>query len=427
MNKIIKKLPFHYGWIMTFTGLLQVACCCMFSTSFAVSLAGMRSELGFTGVQTSLFITIRSFTGLLIVMIMDRYFKRFGLRRGIPLAMGVGALGMLLYGLAGTNVWLCYAASALGGIPFGLCMMASVSILMKNWFNRHRGLCLAICSSGTGLANIIVIPLLQHIISNRGIRAAFYVQALIFVAIAGLVFLLLRETPAEVGLEPVGGADAEAGAAAGRRGGRSGGSTAQTVFLDNRSLIMMACALFLMGMGASPTASHLVVTFTWEGIDPMTVAVGASVTGACLIVGKLSYGVVSDRFGNRAAAVMFAVIILVGYFSIFSIMFAPASAAVALMFIGSAGHGIGGSICHLGYPAWAADYSSAEDYTRTLKKFQTGYQFGTLVGSPLPGLVCDLTGTYCWYYLVPILGYGLTVLCCVWLYAKLKRKRAACA
>lgn len=419
-----KKLPFHYGWIIAAVGLVQIICACMFSNGISILLSGIRTELGFTGTETGMFMTVRALFGFLGVLVMDIYFKKLGVKNGILALMGLGAGAMVLFSFAGHTTFLYYIAMAMGGLVFGLGMMASISILMKRWFNKSLATALGICSCGTGFSSMIFSPILQSIINNRGISVAFLFAASIFVFAGVMAFVFYESDPADLGLEPVGGVNyidpkklksAQDKATAPK----------VTIYVGTGALIFMSFCLAIMGMGSSPIGSHLAVTFNWEGIDSMVVATGASITGLCLIVGKFLFGLISDHIGKKFAAVLYTTIIVIGYGSIFAILFVPDEMKVPLMFAGYIGHGIGGSICTLGYPTWAADFVSAEDYPKTLKKFQTGFQLGTLVASPLPGIVCDALGSYCWYYPVAIIGYILPAAFALIVYASLNKKRKA--
>lgn len=422
-KSLAKKLPFHYGWIIAAVGLVQIICACLFSNGIGILLSGIRTELGYSGTETGFFMTTRALFGFLGVLVMDVYFKKLGVKNGIIILMGTGAAAMAIFAFAGHTTFLYYIAMAMGGLVFGLGMMASISILMKRWFNAHLATALAICSCGTGVSSMIFSPVLQSLIDNQGLPTAFLFAGSIFIFAGIMAFLFYESDPAALELEPVGGVNyidpkklkANANAS----------TVKPTVYVGNAALIIMSACLLVMGMGSSPIGSHLALTFNWEGIDPMTVATGASLTGACLIIGKFMFGIISDHIGKKFAAVLYTTIIAIGYGSIFAILFVPDEMKVPLMFVGYIGHGIGGSICTLGYPTWAADFCSAEDYPKTLKKFQTGFQLGTLIASPLPGMVCDALGSYCWYFPVAIVGYILPAAFALITYASLNKKRVA--
>lgn len=421
---LAQKLPFHYGWVVAAVGLVQIICACMFSNGISILLSGIRTELGFSGTETGFFMTIRALFGFLGVLVMDVYFKKLGIKNGILVLMGLGAGAMGIFSVAGTTSFLYYIAMAMGGLVFGLGMMASISILMKRWFNKNLATALGICSCGTGFSSMIFSPILQSIITNKGISVAFLFAGSIFIFAAIMAFVFYESDPADLGLEPVGGLNYIDPKKLKAMEDKANAPKA-TIYVGTATLLIMSFCLAIMGMGSSPIGSHLAVTFNWEGIDPMVVASGASVTGLCLIIGKFLFGIISDNIGKKFAAVLYTTIIVIGYGSIFAILFVPDEMKVPLMYVGYIGHGIGGSICTLGYPTWAADFTSAEDYPKTLKKFQTGFQLGTLVASPLPGIVCDALGSYCWYFPVAIIGYTLPCVFALITYASLNKKRRA--
>lgn len=411
---------FHYGWIVALLSLMMVVCSTLFSSGMSISLAGVRNAFNLTGTQTSMFITVRSISAFLIVMVMDQWFGKLGLRKGITVGLFIGVVGMALFAVAGSNLPLYYVGSALGGITYGLCMMVAASMLMKNWFNAHRTLCLGICSAGTGVSNMIFSPILQMIINNYGIRQVFMFQAVLFTVVAVLIFLLVRDKPEDMGLEPVGGKDYVAGGS--KKDNQKKEAYQHKVYLGTTSILIMSVFIVGLGMSASPVSSHMALCFNAAGIDPMLIATAASMSGFLLIVGKLSYGYCSDRIGPKLTSVIFTIIACIGYGSIFMLLFIPQS---FMVFIAYAGHGIGGSVCSLGYPVWAMDFSSPEDYPKTLKKFQLGYQLGTLIGSPIPGIIADATGSYCWYYIVAVICFGAMTAYAMVCYRQLARMRRA--
>ncbi len=78
------------------------------------------------------------------------------------------------------------------------------------WFDRRRGLALGIAMTGNGLGYFYVPHLVQFAVDQAGWRAGYLALAAVCVFIAlPLVYFLIRETPAEMGLQADGG-DADA-------------------------------------------------------------------------------------------------------------------------------------------------------------------------------------------------------------------------
>jgi len=395
-----KKKLFHYGYVICAMCLLTIVCSTLFSGGLAIALSAVRKVYSLTGTQTSMLITIRSVTAFVAVIFMTQFYGGLGLRLGMVVGMIVGAVGMFLYSIAGTSMMMYYIASALGGVTYGLCMMLPATLLIKKWFRSNIVTALAVCSAGTGFSGVLFSPIQQIIIDGYGVPAVFQFEAVIFCITAVILFMFVRNSPEECGLEPVGGYDYQDSSSSGKK---SVGN-AHGIYLGNKSIMLMTLTIVGLGLAASPASAHLALCFNWAGLDPMDVAKATSLSGIALIVGKLTYGAIADRFGSNNAAALYTIIVCLGYVCVVGLLVYPQN---IMMILGYLGWGIGGSVCTLAYPVWAMDFSSDEDYPKTLKKFQLAFQLGSMFGSPFPGIIADATGSYCYYYVVPIVFYSL--------------------
>ena len=83
----------------------------------------------------------------------------------------------------------------LAGVSYGLGAMLPASILMLRWFSSRRGTAIGICAAGTGISAVVFSPILSALIERFSLRVCFYFEALVSLLAAGLVFLLIRESP----------------------------------------------------------------------------------------------------------------------------------------------------------------------------------------------------------------------------------------
>lgn len=418
MVALSKKLGIHYGWLIAFVSVAMIVCSTLFSSGMSICLAGVREEFGFAGTVTSMFVTIRSLSAFLIVLVMDVWFKKLGYRYGIALGVSIGAVGMFLFSIAGERIWIYYAGAALGGICYGLCMVAAASLLMRNWFNKYRGLVLGVCSAGTGISNMIFATTLRKMINEGGVGSAYFFQMIVFAVVALLALLIIRTTPEEVGLEPVGGKDFVV--VSKKKANTS--TFDHKVFLGPGYIWAMAFFVVLLGMASSPVSSHMPIALGEAGLDPDKVAAAASMAGFLMIIFKPVYGLLADKIGQKLTSVIYTIVIVIGYTALILPLWIKSD---ALSYIAYAGHGMGGAVCTLGYTMWAMEWSSKEDYPKTLKKFQSAFQLGTLIASPLPGIVFDITGSYCYFFIVAVLGYALSTGFAMVFYRILAKKRIA--
>ena len=165
--------------------------------SFVVALPSVQASFGVTRGEASLPFTLSMIGFGIGGMVMGR----FADRRGIAWPATCGALvlgsGYVLSGLS-ANIWQFAAAHALLGFgssaTFGP-MMSDIS----HWFERRRGIAVALASCGNYLAGTLWPPVVQHFIATEGWRATHIaIGVLCVVTMLPLILALRRPTPRHV-------------------------------------------------------------------------------------------------------------------------------------------------------------------------------------------------------------------------------------
>lgn len=373
----------------------------------STNLANLRLVLGFTGTQTSMILTVRSIAAFVVALFADKYFGLLGVKKGMIVAMIAGVASFFIFSVAGLNLALYYVAAVVAGVAYSYGMMMPSSMLLKKWFNQSRGTAISLAGCGTGLVSIIFAPLVQSTVDRFGLKASFYLQGGFIALVAVILAVLVVEDPAQKGLEPYGGRDF---VAVGRA--KKGDSS-----LSKKSVLLLAFATMLVGFTSSPASAHYSVTFTTEGFDAMTVAKIISIYGVVLVASKFIFGRVVDKIGTRKSTVIYGTLCTLAILMIFLTRFFRSVTWVTVTMVVVA---VGVVIQTLGYPNWVSDLDS-KNYDHTLVRCQQGYQLGALVGSPLPGLIADATGTYTWAYLMFAVCTLLYVLIVLGIYASRKK------
>ncbi|MCQ2415963.1 MAG: MFS transporter [Lachnospiraceae bacterium] len=402
-----KRTGFFYGWIIVICCTLSVCASSLLSTGMSTNLANLRLVLGFTGTQTSMILTVRSIAAFVVALFADKYFGLLGVKKGMIVAMIAGVVSFFIFSVAGLNLALYYVAAVVAGVAYSYGMMMPSSMLLKKWFNQSRGTAISLAGCGTGLVSIIFAPLVQSTVDRFGLKASFYLQGGFIALVAVILAVLVVEDPAQKGLEPYGGRDF---VAVGRA--KKGDSS-----LSKKSVLLLAFATMLVGFTSSPASAHYSVTFTTEGFDAMTVAKIISIYGVVLVASKFIFGRVVDKIGTRKSTVIYGTLCTLAILMIFLTRFFRSVTWVTVTMVVVA---VGVVIQTLGYPNWVSDLDS-KNYDHTLVRCQQGYQLGALVGSPLPGLIADATGTYTWAYLMFAVCTLLYVLIVLGIYASRKK------
>ena len=341
---------------------------------------------------------------------VERYYRKLSLRRGIFLASLIGAASAVVYSIGGSAL-VYYTGAALGGVAYGLGAIYPTALLLTNWFHTHRGLAIGISSAGSGVAVMAFSPLVSSLALKYSLRTAFLLQgAFMFVSTLG-VYLLLRDDPTQKGLAPYGaGGEADADA-------RTQEGPAQ---LPKGVLWMLALMMLLVGGAGQAFSGHLSVLAQGCGYSAGTAATVVSLQGLVLVCSKFLSGGLADRFGSRRCTSLLLMVFLLGcalvrFMDGASLLwcFAP----VCLMALGA-------SVYNVGPPLWARDLSDRAGYPRLLKWLQIFYNLGGILFSAVPGIIADHTGEYKSSYLLIAAMILASLLILRWAYRRGLDKQA---
>ena len=260
----MKKM--HYGWVICITcTLLLFVTMGTVSNGFSVYLPYIMEEKGLTNAQTSSLVTLRCAVSFLSMLVIGFYYQKVSIRVGTTIAAAAAGVSFLLYSAAEAYPLFCVGA-AISGVSYGLGSMIPVSILINRWFYQHRALALSICASGSGIATIVLPPVTTALVENLSMATTFRIEAVAIFLLAAVIFLALRNQPADKGLLPCGQTQAQEAAA------QASVNLGPQRVMTRQMWLLLGCASLFMGALANPGFSHLSVLFTSEGFSSATVA-----------------------------------------------------------------------------------------------------------------------------------------------------------
>lgn len=395
----------YYYVLTVFLGTFMMFLGTQSSAGFSIIVNSLKSTYNLTGTASSFIFTAKNICAFIFVMFANKYYEKLGLRLGIALSYVYGIIGLLILRISNGSLVLIYLAAVFIGAMYAFCMILPMALLIRTWFNKSRALCMAICSAGTGLSTYLLSPMLQRRIAAEGMNGAYNTLMIFFAVGAVVMYLFLRSKPEDVGLEIYGGEDY---VEAGKKGIKK---VALTQTNKAAVTIFIVCA-GLMGFAAPPAQQHLVLHFNAAGFDSMFVAKCYSYVGLALLISKPLLGVLSTkiRFG------VLSVIYLTLYIVSFLIAALCVSASWAPM-VACVVYGIAGPICSLGYTNWVADFSTKDDYSKKVKNAQLSYQGCEIVGSLIPGVIFDITGSYGGFYIISAVLVAVIIVAVVRFYA----------
>lgn len=328
----------------------------------------------FTNAQSSMIITVRNLFSFGALLAVRYYYKLFSKRYGMALAGLFIAAGFVLFGTAGSFGAYC-AAAAITGLGYGFGTMVPITMLLSEWFSAKRNTAIAACSAVTGLSTLGIPSVLAASVEKIGMKYTFFIEAAVIAVIILIAFLLIRDHPSDKGLEPYG-----EGTVSAKSGVCETGLTAG-------DMLLLIPALILIGAVMNVSYSHLTVHMTKEGFSSAVSAVAVAVSGIVLTVSKIIYGRLGDRFSSYACNYVFACLLIPGL-----LLFRFISKGTPLLFAATALYSSGLSFMAVGLSVWANELSSDKDRQRNIQLFQVLYSAGSLMFSPVPGIMADNSG-----------------------------------
>ena len=395
----------HRAWLVCLGGALTLLSTIGLGVNvFAVYQPEILALRHFTNAQGSLITTVRSLFILVALLTVNRVCARLGLRRTMTLGVLLIALSCFCFGAA-RAFWQYCAAAVFTGLGYCYGGMVPLSLLIGRWFRARRNLALGLASAGSGVASIVASPLVVRVIEGRGLQAAFWLEGAALVVLAGVVWLLVRSDPAQLGLEPLGGAAPETDAP------RSRSSSGPPAYLA----AMAAC--FLIGGIGGPGYSHLTVHYATLGYAPLFLAGLVSASGVGVCVGKVLCGQIYDRWGSVAGDGYCYLSGLAG--TLLCCLPVRENPLVPVLAVGLFSLGL--PISAVSPSVWAAELARPDDFPRAVQAINLAYAVGVILFGPVPGLLADWTGSYIPAYLLFAALLTLAVALVRLAYARKKR------
>lgn len=382
----------RYGWVVVGAGAL-ISCVAMGSAfSLAIFLQPITVDTGWsrTGVSSAatLLFVVMGFSAFGWGWLSDRW--------GVQPVILAGAL-LLGIGLVATSraadlVQFQLLFGILIGIAGGA-FYAPLMTMAAAWFERHRSLAVALISAGTGMAPLIVAPVVRALITAYDWRTAMLVQGIGATVVVMSAALFIRKPPPVI---PPQGMPVRRGAAAPQQ------QPAMTATQAFRTSAFVAIALthFCCCAAHSGPIFHMVTYAIGCGIPPMAAVSVFGVAGLSGLGGRILFGLSSDRFGVKpvlviglliqaTAAGTYIFVSQLGEFYALAVVFALAYGGVMPL-----------------YATLVRDYFGLRIMGTVFGAVSAVANFGMALGPVAGGWAFDTFGGYGWLY-IGSFGIGL--------------------
>ena len=195
----------YWPWMVAFAGFVALVGAAGFRSAPGVLIQPLHAEFGWSTATIASAVSVNMLLYGGFSPFAAALMERFGMRRVVSCALLLvsGGSGLTVFMTAPWQLVACWGF--LVGIGTGSMAMAFVATLTTRWFVRHRGLVSGVLTAAGAAGQLVFLPAIAELATHHGWRAAAIMISLAALVVVPVVWLLLRDHPADLGLTALGG------------------------------------------------------------------------------------------------------------------------------------------------------------------------------------------------------------------------------
>jgi sugar phosphate permease len=290
----------HYAWIVSAVTFVVLMAGAGIRATPSVLLVPLEHEFGWSRATTSSAVSL----GLLLYGLIGPFCaaiaQRIGIRRTMAGAMTLLGLAVLLATRITAPWQLVLLWGFFVGTGTGMVAVVMGAVVVNRWFSARRGMVLGALTASTATGQLLFLPILARLVERSGWRSSLYLVGAAALATVPVALLLVRESPAAMGLRPYGALEGDAVAPA--RTGNPAAVAIQTLrrAVRHRDFWLLAGTFFVCGASTNGLiGTHLVPACMDHGMAEVQAAGLLATMGIFDLFGTTGSGWLSDRWDSR--------------------------------------------------------------------------------------------------------------------------------
>ena len=383
-----KKL--FYGWfVVAGCIILNAMGTGIFSSIMGLFFPSIVAEFGYTQAQVAGIVSVAIIGGLLATGIFSKLYSKYSTKK---LVLIFGVLQGASYALMSqaNSLTMMYVIGVLMGIAGMGATALSAPMLITRWFDKNRGTAMGIAVAGSGLGPALMAPIVTSVISNNGHRVAFIVLGSIIAVSMIVAFLLIKDTPEEMGLKPFGQNE---GDIAKSKDDDKTVKTEETYSYNLKEAVKtkMFYGLTLFIIIICTVVQGLLVQIpsylNEVGLDASKVGMIVGIYALIAGFGKMLIGWVYDNVGVfKANFIFFTLMIL----SFVALLMVPTNESFVYVYVVLAGMGLG--LAPVAIPLLVSILFGSKYYAAIYPIFMLMMSVGAVIGGIVAGIIIDSSG-----------------------------------
>lgn len=379
----------HYAW------WIFIACCFISAGGFAlvfdivgIYLDTVSESLSIDMGALTLWLGIESLVEFFVMPFAGKLFTTKRINLFIALAALLVAGGTLGFSLC-TEFWQFVICGALIGCGMPFLFGLPQTTLIGNWFGeKHQGRMLSIAMSCEGVFAMIWAPLFMFFLQEFGWQTTYVINAvLIAVMILPWALFVIKRAPQDVGLEPYGVGEGDAGSDAEESDTTVGTTVRRALTSPAFWLTLVAACLTTFGMGFMDyqpvIASDFLVPHVMDQMSAeMFGATMISVFSAGSLIGTLVFGFFLDKIGLKPTFALY-----LAMFALSFVLWGFVGSSTYALLVGAFLLGTHNGLASVGFPLLVRRLFGGLRYPQI-------YSYINMVVSLVGGFTASIIGTF---------------------------------
>ncbi len=358
----------------------------IFLKPIAVSMNWGRGELAVA-------LLVGSLVSAIVSPIAGTLIDRLGAKKVMIVGTAVVGVSIIIESRI-TQLWHLYVLFGFIGLGLMCSTIIPCSLLISNWFVSRRGTAMSIAFVGTSMGGMIMSPVANWIIIHHGWRTAFaFSGGIVLIAVIPLILFVIRTQPSDIGLKPYQKEDKTGKAPLELWGVEVKDAFSLKVFWQ------IAIVMLILSVAYGGLANHCVAYLTDLGHSPTRAAMAWSLVMGAMVLGKLCFGPLADRWGAKIAMAVSCVLFSISMgFLIFAKPY-----GVVLIFASIYGFACGAPLVI--NPLLTGDYLGVKNFGALYGILNIMGTIGGAIGPVGAGYIFDTWNSYLpvFYFFIPFM------------------------
>jgi MFS family permease len=294
------KRGIHRAWWVAGITMAALVAAAGFRSSTGALLEPLEAEFGWSRATTSGAVSLNLVVYGLTAPFAAALMERFGVRRVVALALFLVSLGsgLTLLMTSAWQLWVLWGFAV--GIGTGSLALVFGAIVANRWFVTHRGVVVGVFSAASSTGQLVFLPAIAHLADGPGWRWAAGLVSVFALVLAPLVWLVLRDRPADAGTTAYGATEADLPPPPPTESAAR--VAIRTLRESSRSRVFWCLFLSFWICGWSTNGligTHFIPAAHDHGMPETTSATLLALIGVFDIVGTVASGWLTDRVDSR--------------------------------------------------------------------------------------------------------------------------------